>query len=48
MNKIGTSGLRRKFLAAGDFDSAAGSKTTSPAAETFFDRVKEFWEDLKE
>lgn len=31
-----------------DFDSSAGSKPTSPAADTFFDRVKEFWEDLKE
>ena len=30
-----------------DFDKDANEKT-SPAAETFFTRVKEFWEDLKE
>lgn len=32
-----------------EFDHAGGSgKSTSPAAESFFTRVKEFWEDLKE
>lgn len=31
-----------------EFDKDAGTKTTSPAAESFFNRVKEFWEDLKE
>ncbi len=31
-----------------EFDGAKGDKTTSPAAESFFTRVKEFWEDLKE
>ena len=30
-----------------EFDKA-NSKTTSPAAEGFFSKVKEFWEDLKE
>lgn len=31
-----------------EFEGAAGSKSTSPASESFFTRVKEFWEDLKE
>lgn len=31
-----------------EFDSAAGAKTTSPESESFFSKVKEFWEDLKE
>jgi len=31
-----------------EFDGAKGDKTTSPASESFFTRVKEFWEDLKE
>lgn len=31
-----------------DFESAGGGKPVSPAAENFFSRVKEFWEDLKE
>lgn len=31
-----------------EFEGAGGGKPTSPAAESFFSRVKEFWEDLKE
>jgi len=32
-----------------DFDHAAGAKdSTSPAYESFFNRVKEFWDDLKD
>jgi molecular chaperone DnaJ len=31
-----------------EIDAADGSKPTSPAYDTFFNRVKEFWEDLKE
>ncbi len=31
-----------------EFDSAAGNKPTSPESESFFAKVKEFWEDLKE
>lgn len=31
-----------------EFDSASGAKPTSPESESFFARVKEFWEDLKE
>lgn len=31
-----------------EFDSAAGNKSTSPESESFFSKVKEFWEDLKE
>lgn len=32
-----------------EFDStAAGGKSTSPAFESFFSKVKEFWEELKE
>lgn len=31
-----------------EFEKGADTKTTSPAADSFFTRVKEFWEDLKE
>lgn len=31
-----------------EFDKNADGKSTSPAADSFFTRVKEFWEDLKE
>lgn len=31
-----------------EFEKNADAKTTSPAADSFFTRVKEFWEDLKE
>lgn len=31
-----------------EFEGASGGKPTSPAADSFFTRVKEFWEDLKE
>lgn len=31
-----------------EFEQGADTKTTSPAADSFFTRVKEFWEDLKE
>ncbi len=31
-----------------DFDGASGGKDTSPAYENFFNRVKEFWDDLKD
>lgn len=31
-----------------EFEKNADTKTTSPAADSFFTRVKEFWEDLKE
>jgi molecular chaperone DnaJ len=31
-----------------EFEAASGTKSTSPASESFFSRVKEFWEDLKE
>jgi len=31
-----------------EFDGAAGDKQTSPESESFFARVKEFWDDLKE
>lgn len=38
---------RQKELLA-EFDGAAGKQTTSPEADGFFTKVKEFWEDLKE
>lgn len=31
-----------------EFESASGGKSTSPESESFFAKVKEFWEDLKE
>lgn len=31
-----------------EFDTAGGGKPTSPESESFFSKVKEFWEDLKE
>ncbi|MFZ4540576.1 MAG: molecular chaperone DnaJ [Rickettsiales bacterium] len=31
-----------------EFDAASGNKPTSPESESFFAKVKEFWEDLKE
>jgi len=31
-----------------EFEKSADAKTTSPASDSFFSRVKEFWEDLKE
>ncbi len=31
-----------------EFDAAGGHKSTSPETESFFAKVKEFWEDLKE
>lgn len=31
-----------------EFEKSGDAKTTSPASDSFFTRVKEFWEDLKE
>ena len=31
-----------------DFDANTGGKSTSPAVENFFSKVKDFWEELKE
>jgi molecular chaperone DnaJ len=31
-----------------DFEAAGGTKSTNPESDSFFTKVKEFWEDLKE